>query len=667
MAYSRARAYNWRVGPEPAGDSSAVMMKASRTLSRKWPIAISITIIVVGLTLSTLLYLRVEAIWQDTQDEAFRFDALHLANLVLTNVRNCFDHIDSLKAFYENSEYVSDLEFQHFTHPWFEKHEFEILAFLDQALPSAGNEPLVPRLVRPDDEQTRFQVEQLIASPEFNELTQQAMDTGQLVMSGFISGSGVVRGPGVLLCTALADPDGDGTQSSFAIAFLSVEEVVGSSLHDSMSQGIEVRLRDAADPDSAPGFSYPTPSFQDADGDYPLFMSVARLAGREWLFEAQPGQDYLQPGEQDSLLILIACIIASISFGLLLGILLDGKRRLEALTVAKSEEYERFFIASQDLFAILDGEGHFMKLNPHWEAVLGIPPAQLAGVSLSDLAHPHDREATEQFLQDVHSGNRISSFTNRCLSASGTYRLIEWRSAMSPDDQTIFVAADDITERQAMERELRDSLNEKDVLLREVHHRVKNNMQIISSLLDLQADNDHVEEFSAAVREAQGRIRSMATIHEQLYEQGNFSAIDLARYAREIASALTRDFARGPVRLTVDVQDVLLPLDTAIPCGLIINELVTNSLKYGVRIDGSVSIGISAMRRDGYCTLVVEDDGPGLPAGIFDSPDSRSTLGISLITTLAEQVGGTVSAPQGLGARVELTFPMTDGANSAGS
>lgn len=214
----------------------------------------------------------------------------------------------------------------------------------------------------------------------------------------------------------------------------------------------------------------------------------------------------------------------------------------------------------------------------------------------------------------------------------------------------------DIAERKRMEEKIRAALREKEVLLKEVHHRVKNNMQVISSILDLQSmyiKNNHTLKVFA---DSQNRIRSMALVHEKLYESKDLARIDFAEYVRSMTGHLLSLHGAGDgVRFSIDIKDVLLDVNAAIPCGLIINELVSNSLKYAFPKGrkGEIHIGLR-LAKDNKFTLTVKDNGVGLPKGL----DFRKTesLGLQLVIMLTEQLDGSIEVDTRKGTTFKITF-----------
>ncbi len=215
----------------------------------------------------------------------------------------------------------------------------------------------------------------------------------------------------------------------------------------------------------------------------------------------------------------------------------------------------------------------------------------------------------------------------------------------------------EVAERKRTEDALRASLREKEVLLQEVHHRVKNNMQVISSLLNLQVKHTGNEECRRVLLEGQTRIRSMSLVHEQLYQSHDLSNVDLAAYIRKLAGHLFSLYLPHTTRvgLETDLEDLSLDINSAVPCGLILNELISNALKHAFPGDrtGVVKIGLRR-RPDGATELRVEDNGVGLGARV----DFRRTesLGLQIVNLLAEQLDATIEVDQTKGTGITLIF-----------
>ena len=214
----------------------------------------------------------------------------------------------------------------------------------------------------------------------------------------------------------------------------------------------------------------------------------------------------------------------------------------------------------------------------------------------------------------------------------------------------------DLTERREAEEDLRRSLREKEVMLKEIHHRVKNNLQVISSILDLQLDTVTDPLMQLTLKESINRVRSMAMIHEGLYQGTTLSRIDFANYTERLANVLLVSYSpRSHVNLIVDAQAVELNIESAVPCGLILNELISNALKHAFKGDKPgrmlVTVGPTGA---GSVRLTVHDSGPGMPPG-FDLK-KQSTLGLQLVQALTHQIKGTMVVTNDNGALFSLEF-----------
>ena len=212
--------------------------------------------------------------------------------------------------------------------------------------------------------------------------------------------------------------------------------------------------------------------------------------------------------------------------------------------------------------------------------------------------------------------------------------------------------------RERAEEALVGSLREKEALLKEVHHRVKNNLQVITSLLRIEGRRIDHAITKTVLDQMQGRIQSMALLHETLYRSGNFARVDLAAYLGQLAQQVFRSQMAQPgrVELHLDLQPVQMDIDQAIPCGLIVNELVSNSLKHAFAEGrpGQVWIALHPARDGAGLTLSVRDSGPGLPPD-FDLKRTRS-LGLQLVSDLARQLEGSLTVVPGPDAHFEVTF-----------
>jgi two-component sensor histidine kinase len=223
----------------------------------------------------------------------------------------------------------------------------------------------------------------------------------------------------------------------------------------------------------------------------------------------------------------------------------------------------------------------------------------------------------------------------------------------------------DVTANREQEEQLRRSLAEKETLVREIHHRVKNNIQVIVSLLSLQSNHTNDPHVLSAFEEAESRLRAIAHIHERLYASDDLTEVEFASYLTGLARELIQLHSSGPnhIALDLDVADMVLHIEQAIPLGLVANELMLNSLKHGLRGNpGQLTVKLSYIPGagetldSGFGRLIVADSGRGLPDG-FD-PATHASLGLRLVTMLVRQLHGGLEFITGPGTTFTVTFPI---------
>jgi len=220
-------------------------------------------------------------------------------------------------------------------------------------------------------------------------------------------------------------------------------------------------------------------------------------------------------------------------------------------------------------------------------------------------------------------------------------------------------AVADITEYKKAEEKLKASLNEKETLLKEIHHRVKNNMQVISSLLSLQERKINNADLRDIYLKSENRIRSMALVHEKLYGSDNLSNIDFSDYIKTITAELYQLYNDDPKEIRIDIRarKVYLDINKAIPCGLIVNELISNSLSHAfpreLKIKGMITVTLD--EKKGTVELAVKDNGIGIPGEI--NPDKSDTLGLELVSSLSRtQLMGELDIDRKNGTAITLKF-----------
>ena len=223
--------------------------------------------------------------------------------------------------------------------------------------------------------------------------------------------------------------------------------------------------------------------------------------------------------------------------------------------------------------------------------------------------------------------------------------------------RTVTDLQEQVAERKSAEERLQRSLEQNEVLVKEVHHRVKNNLQVISSMLALQTRGMRDEAVQTALRESNARIQLMARVHEQLYSSSDLARVDFAEYVEDLTKNVLKAYGADEEKISLEiaVASVTLGVDKAIPCSMIVNELVSNSLKYAFPAGvGEISVGLIAGPNH-HLTLSVADDGTGLPEGV-DFRTTRS-LGMQLVCSFAKQLKGEIDLVKGPGTRFEVVFP----------
>lgn len=338
------------------------------------------------------------------------------------------------------------------------------------------------------------------------------------------------------------------------------------------------------------------------------------------------------------------------------------RTRAEAQLRESEERFRRSFDDAPIGIALVSPVGRWLKVNRALCVILGYSAEELLKLDFQSITHPQDLERNLDFVRRMLAGEiltyqmekRYHHKLGHTIFANLSASLVRDRQ----DKPLYFISQiENITERKRVEQEIAASLKEKDVMLREIHHRVKNTMQIISSILKLQANYISDPVALEVFKDCQDRIRTMALVHEKLYRTEGLARIDFKEYLESLTSLLLRGLAGKElfIQHQFKLHRVELAVDTAIPLGLIANELISNCLKHAFvgRQKGFVFIGLSRYDADHY-QLIVKDDGQGL-INHFSMPQTNS-LGLRLVKILTEQIHGRRDYQSEQGAEFVVTF-----------
>jgi PAS domain S-box-containing protein len=348
------------------------------------------------------------------------------------------------------------------------------------------------------------------------------------------------------------------------------------------------------------------------------------------------------------------------------------RKHAEEQLAAHERKYRDLFEANQDgisLFRINpDGTpAHFLDVNEAAATMVGYSRQELAGMTAMDVEQAVSLECIAKRLATLAATGQ-ARFETVLIAKDQSEIPVEVlvQAIIYEGAPAVMNIVRDISERKQAEEALRASLAEKEVLLREVHHRVKNNLAAIVGLFDLQRQSLNDPQALSVLAELSGRIRSMNLVHEKLYRSDSLASIDFHEYLHSLISHLRTSFGTARIRCDIAAEGVRMPLDLAVPCGMIINELVTNALKYAFPEDRpqpedvDCRIHVALCRDNDTCTLSVTDNGIGLPAD-FDWSTAK-TLGLLLVRMLGQhQLGGRYEVDRRHGTSFTLTFKPRNG------
>ena len=336
------------------------------------------------------------------------------------------------------------------------------------------------------------------------------------------------------------------------------------------------------------------------------------------------------------------------------------RKEMEDALRESEEKYRMLFEEDPYFNMILGKDGTILDVNKTITNIMGLSKEDIIGKNFSQIETIPKENMGEYYskIRSLLGGEYVEPFESNFKDINGniSYVLIHLKTIMD-NGEILYILAigGDITQRKIAENEIKSSLVEKNTLLQEIHHRVKNNMQIISSLLNLQIK--YVDDGKAVdvLKESQNRVKSMAMIHDKLYMSEDLTRINFVDYIKSLISNLFYSYnVEDTIKPALKIDRVSLNMETAVPCGLIISELVSNSLKYAFP-DGRVGkIFVSLKSGDEYYELIIGDNGIGLPEE-FDM-DNIKTLGLMLVYSLTEQIDGKISINNDNGTRYTIIF-----------
>lgn len=275
--------------------------------------------------------------------------------------------------------------------------------------------------------------------------------------------------------------------------------------------------------------------------------------------------------------------------------------------------------------------------------------------------HPDDRTRVQSAFSRAAAGEAGYNIDFRIVRDSGEIRHVNatGEHVIRNEQPHVFGTLQDITERKLAEQAIQTANDEKEVLLHEIHHRVKNNLQVIAGILTLQLSLVKDPASAEVLRSTEQRVRAMALVHERLYASNDLKSIDIAVYLNELVDRLMVTLVPSPadVRLERDFEPIMVDIDTALPTGLIVSELMTNGLKYGLT-DGRGTLRASLRRTGNRIELRFEDEGPGVP-GELDLANSPG-LGLRLVHILTKQLRGDLGVDSSSGLRFTLSWPLKE-------
>ena len=333
----------------------------------------------------------------------------------------------------------------------------------------------------------------------------------------------------------------------------------------------------------------------------------------------------------------------------------DILEREEMLKQSESK-FRSYIDNAPDGVFITDNEGHYLEVNPAASSITGYSQEELLSMSIPDLQPQETLEQDMQvFITLKEKGHVSSEF--QFLHKSGNKRWWSVDGVRLSETRHIGFAKD-ITDRKIAEDEINRLLKEKEILLKEVHHRIKNNMNTIKGLISLQIGNMNEPSSTALLEDVENRVQSMIILYDKLYCSENYRELSVKDYMEALTQEIVYNFPnRDIVKLETDIEDFILNVGLLAPLGIIVNELLTNIMKHAFTEKDSGIIRISTSLKENTATLIISDNGKGMPENV--KFDGDTGFGLNLVTMLMEQIGGKINVERGNGTTFTLQFHVS--------
>ncbi|MBN1781963.1 PAS domain S-box protein [bacterium] len=322
---------------------------------------------------------------------------------------------------------------------------------------------------------------------------------------------------------------------------------------------------------------------------------------------------------------------------------ITDKKQAEDRLTETATKYKKLFEIAHEGMIYINTKGQILDINNHALSILRVPRAKIIYKNYEELPFLNEntrKEIQKHFKQAMQKDRMTMNITIGDKENTGKYlECMTTRVKKKNRIEGILLTAHDITDHVRHENQIRTSLKEKEILLQEIHHRVKNNLQIISSLLHLQSFQINDEKMMESVKQSQNRIRTMAILHEQLYRADDLTRLDFEHYTRSLVRHLLNQYAfiQNRIEIRIKIKKCMIGLENAVYCGLIINELISNVFKHAFpeNREGVVQVILNPLKgENGYFELKVKDNGIGIPENV--DVKNTASLGLRLVRLLTE-------------------------------